>query len=47
MTKKVEEFQPVIERESCQLLWEYYEQPERWFEHNNRFANRYHIPFRY
>jgi hypothetical protein len=40
MTKKVEEFQPVIERESCQLLWEYYERPERWFDHNNRFANR-------
>ena len=41
MTKKVEEFQPVMERESCQLLWEYYTRSAQWYAHNNRFANRY------
>jgi cytochrome P450 len=39
MTNKVEQYQPIIEDESCQLLWEYYTEPDRWYLHNNRFAN--------
>ena len=39
MSKKVEQYQPIMERESGQLIWEYYTRPEQWYLHNNRFTH--------
>lgn len=41
MSKKVEQYEPIMERESGQLIWEYYTNPQDWYLHNNRFTHRY------
>jgi len=39
--REAERYQPLMERESMQLVWEYYAQPKEWYLHNGRYSHRY------
>jgi hypothetical protein len=41
MSREADKYHPVMERESVQLLWDYYSNPREWFLHNGRYSNRY------
>jgi hypothetical protein len=41
MSREAEKYEPVMERESMQLVWDYYTKPKEWYLHNGRYSNRY------
>jgi hypothetical protein len=43
MSREADKYQPVMERESMQLVWDYYSNPREWFLHNGRYSHRYFI----
>ena len=40
MSSNVLNYQPIMERESLQLSWEYLTQADNWYVSNNRLAHR-------
>ena len=39
MSREADKYQPIMERESMQLIWEYYTNPKEWFLHNGRYSH--------
>jgi hypothetical protein len=39
MSREADKYQPVMERESMQLIWDYYTNPKEWFLHHGRYSN--------
>jgi Cytochrome P450 len=47
MSREAERYHPIMEKESVQLVWEYYTSPKDWYLHNSRYSNRLFITMKY
>jgi cytochrome P450 len=46
MSREADRYQPIMERESVQLVNDYYTAPKEWYLHNGRYSNRF-VKIRY